>query len=193
MEIYTIGVYGSTEQQFFNKLVENNIDTFCDIRQRRGVRGSEYAFVNSQRLQNRLAEMGIQYDYLKDLAPTKEIRDKQKEADKLAGIQKKDRTRLGDVFIDGYKRHIVDYDFGTLVENSLYSGFITGRSYTDPRSVYVLTNSGSLSGVTDCTIIAIASSQNRSQTRLIAAPLTEIFYEPEIRFRLEKISILYSL
>ena len=62
--------------------------------------------------------------------------------------------------------------FGTLVENSLYSGFITGRSYTDPRSVYVLTNSGSLSGVTDCTIIAIASSQNRSQTRLIAAPLT---------------------
>lgn len=116
MEIYTIGVYGSTEQQFFNKLVENNIDTFCDIRQRRGVRGSEYAYVNSQRLQNRLAEMGILYDYLKDLAPTKEIRDKQKEADKLAGIQKKDRTLLGDVFIDGYKRHIVDYDFGTLVE-----------------------------------------------------------------------------
>ena len=115
MEIYTIGVYGSTEQQFLNKLVENNIDTFCDIRQRRGVRGGEYAFVNSQRLQNRLAEMGIQYDYLKDLAPTKEIRDKQKEADKLAGIQKKDRTLLGDVFIDGYKRHIVDYDFDTLV------------------------------------------------------------------------------
>ena len=116
MEIYTIGVYGSTEQQFFNKLVENNIDTFCDIRQRRGVRGSEYAFVNSQRLQNRLAEMGIRYTYLKDLAPTKEIRDKQKEADKQAGIQKKDRTRLGDVFVDGYKKHIVDYDFDTLVE-----------------------------------------------------------------------------
>ena len=82
--------------------------------------------------------------------------------------------------------------FGTLVENSLYSGFITGRSYTDPRSVYVLTNSGSLSGVTDCTIIAIASSQNRSQTRLIAAPLTETFYEPEIRFRLEKISVHFD-
>ena len=116
MEIYTIGVYGSTEQQFFNKLAENNIDTFCDIRQRRGVRGSEYAFVNSQRLQDRLAEMGIQYDYLKDLVPTKEIRDRQKEADKQAGIQKKDRTRLGDVFIDGYKKNIADYDFGTLVE-----------------------------------------------------------------------------
>ena len=40
MKIYTIGVYNSTEQEFFNKLVDNNIDTFCDIRQRRGVRGS---------------------------------------------------------------------------------------------------------------------------------------------------------
>ena len=116
MEICTIGVYGSAEQQFFNKLVEKNIETFCDIRQRRGVRGSEYAFVNSQRLQNRLAEMGVRYTYLKDLAPTKEIRDKQKEADNQAGVQKKDRTRLGNVFVDGYKKHIADYDFGTLVE-----------------------------------------------------------------------------
>ncbi len=44
MNIFTIGVYGSTEQQFFDKLIENRIDTFCDIRQRRGVRGKEYAF-----------------------------------------------------------------------------------------------------------------------------------------------------
>lgn len=61
MKIYTIGVYGSTEQEFFNKLIENRIDTFCDIRQRRGVRGSEYAFVNSNRLQNKLAELDIKY------------------------------------------------------------------------------------------------------------------------------------
>ena len=40
----------------------------------------------------------------------------QKEADKRNGIQKKDRTRLGDVFINGYKEHIADYDFGALVE-----------------------------------------------------------------------------
>lgn len=86
MEIFTLGVYNSTEQQFFGKLVENRIDTFCDIRQRRGLRGSQYAFVNSQRLQQRLAEIGISYTYLKELAPTKEIRDKQKEADKRNGI-----------------------------------------------------------------------------------------------------------
>ena len=116
MNIFTIGVYGSTEQQFFDKLIENRIDTFCDIRQRRGVRGKEYAFVNSKRLQDKLVRMCINYTYLKDLSPTKEIREKQKEADKRNGIQKKDRTRLGEVFINGYLQHIADYDFGALVE-----------------------------------------------------------------------------
>lgn len=116
MKVFTIGVYSSTEQQFFGKLAEKKIDTFCDIRQRRGVRGSQYAFVNSKRLQDKLAEMSIGYIYLKELSPTKEIRAAQKEADKRNGIQKKDRTRLGDVFINGYKEHIADYDFGALVE-----------------------------------------------------------------------------
>lgn len=60
--------------------------------------------------------MGIRYTYLKDLSPTKEIREKQKEADKRNGIQKKDRTRLGEVFIHGYKQHIANYDFGAMVE-----------------------------------------------------------------------------
>jgi len=35
------------------------VDTFCDIRARRGVRGSEYAFANHQRLAARLAERNI--------------------------------------------------------------------------------------------------------------------------------------
>ena len=60
MEFYTIGVYGSTEQSFFTKLKENGIDTFCDIRQRRGVRGKKYAYVNSTYLQNKLKEYGLE-------------------------------------------------------------------------------------------------------------------------------------
>ena len=116
MNIFTIGVYGATEQQFFGKLAENGIDTFCDIRQRRGVRGCQYAFVNSKRLQGKLSEIGINYTYIKELSPTKEVRAAQKEADKRNGIQKKDRTRLGDVFINGYKEHIADYDFMALVD-----------------------------------------------------------------------------
>ncbi|MBK6496895.1 MAG: hypothetical protein IPG00_01480 [Saprospiraceae bacterium] len=53
MEFFTIGVYNSTEQVYFDKLTENRIDTFCDIRQRRGVRGANYAFVNRNRLQEK--------------------------------------------------------------------------------------------------------------------------------------------
>lgn len=77
MKIYTIGVYSSTGQDFFSKLVENKIDTFCDIRQRRGVRGSKYSFVNSNCLQIKLAELEIKYSHILELAPTTAIREKQ--------------------------------------------------------------------------------------------------------------------
>lgn len=40
-EIYTIGVYGSTEETFFSKLIAAQVDLFVDIRQRRGVRGNQ--------------------------------------------------------------------------------------------------------------------------------------------------------
>ena len=76
MRVYTIGVYNSTEQDFFEKLIENRIDTFCDIRQRRGVRGREYSFVNSNYLQMKLDDLGIKYAHILDLAPTTEIREK---------------------------------------------------------------------------------------------------------------------
>ena len=74
MEFYTVGVYGYTEQTFFTKLRENGIDTFCDIRQRRGVRGKKYAYVNSTYLQSKLKEYGIKYLYVNELSPTTEIR-----------------------------------------------------------------------------------------------------------------------
>lgn len=81
MEFYTLGVYNSTEKEFFDKLLEGEIDTFCDIRQRRGVRGAKYAFVNSARLQKKLNELGIKYIYVPNLAPTTEIRELQKVQD----------------------------------------------------------------------------------------------------------------
>lgn len=115
MRIFTIGVYGSSEQQFFRKLEVNSIDTFCDIRQRRGVRGSEYAFVNSNYLQAKLADMEIRYGYIKELAPTSEIREKQKQVDFMNGVHKRDRKQLGSTFISEYKKHIEQYDFDGLV------------------------------------------------------------------------------
>jgi uncharacterized protein (DUF488 family) len=108
MIVYTIGVYGSTEDEFFTKLIDNHIDLFCDVRQRRGVRGRQYAFVNSQYLQNKLAELGIGYLYEKRFAPTKAIREMQWAEDKEVHQTKKSREALGHAFCCGYEQLILD-------------------------------------------------------------------------------------
>ncbi|UGS19902.1 DUF488 domain-containing protein [Flavobacterium cyclinae] len=118
MEFFTIGVYNSTEKEFFNKLLENNIDTFCDIRQRRGVRGAKYSFVNSNRLQQKLADLEIKYGYIPDLAPTTEIRELQKEIDLQKGELKSERQELGKVFVIEYKNRILkNFNFDNFLES----------------------------------------------------------------------------
>ncbi len=117
MKFFTIGVYGSTEEEYFQKLIDHNIDTFCDIRQRRGVRGSKYAFVNSNRLQQKLAELEIKYAHFVELAPTKKIRELQKAADVQAGVLKRERNKLGNIFITAYKDRILrNFDFDSFFE-----------------------------------------------------------------------------
>jgi uncharacterized protein (DUF488 family) len=102
IKIVTIGAYGFDEASFFDALCNAQVDTFCDIRSRRGVRGATYAFANSMRLQARLAELGIRYLYRKDLGPTKVVREKQGAADKAAKTAKRKRTALGEAFIEAY-------------------------------------------------------------------------------------------
>ena len=102
IKIITIGVYGFDESSFFEALRKAEVDTFCDIRSRRGVRGATYAFANSMRLQARLAELGIRYIHRKDLGPTKAVREKQAAADKATKIAKRKRTALGEAFIEAY-------------------------------------------------------------------------------------------
>jgi uncharacterized protein (DUF488 family) len=117
MDFFTIGVYNSTEQEYFNKLLDNNIDTFCDIRQRRGVRGAKYAFVNSNRLQARLNELDIKYGHFIELAPTSEIRDLQKKDDLQKGELKREREELGKVFTLAYKDKVLSkFDFNSFLE-----------------------------------------------------------------------------
>lgn len=123
MNFYTIGVYNSTEKEFFEKLLKNNIDTFCDIRQRRGVRGSKYSFVNSKRLQSKLHRLGIKYFHFLDLAPTKEIRELQKQADLRNHELKRDRKTLGQVFIKEYKSQVVNrFDFQKFIDTFKKTG-----------------------------------------------------------------------
>lgn len=117
MEFFTIGVYNSSEQSFFSKLNENRIDTFCDIRQRRGVRGAKYAFVNSNLLQQKLNQMNIKYGHIINLAPTTEIRELQKESDAQLGILKRERNKLGDIFKRAYKDRILsNFDFNYFID-----------------------------------------------------------------------------
>ena len=102
LRIITIGVFGFDEESFFSALTGAGVDTFCDIRSRRGLRGSKYAFANSTRLQSRLSVLGIRYLHLKDLAPPQEVRDVQKRDDSLQGISKRNRDVLGSGFISAY-------------------------------------------------------------------------------------------
>lgn len=105
--ILTIGVYGYSEEAFFQALQGAGVDTFCDIRGRRGVRGATYAFANSKRLQARLAELGIKYHHLPELAPTAAIRERQKRADKAAKVAKRKRAVLDQSFVEAYQDEIL--------------------------------------------------------------------------------------
>lgn len=117
MQFFTIGVYNSSEAEFFDKLTENDIDTFCDIRQRRGVRGAKYAYVNSNRLQARLHELDIKYGHEIALAPTTNIRTMQKEADARLGEYKRDRSKLGEVFTNAYRKDVLsEFNFEKFLE-----------------------------------------------------------------------------
>ena len=116
MIFYTIGVYNLTEELFFEKLTSNNIDIFCDIRQRRGVRGAKYKFVNSIWLQKKLNDLNIKYLYIKELAPTVDIRNIQKTIDMTVFESKHNRNQLGDAFIEKYKEIVIDnYDFDCFI------------------------------------------------------------------------------
>lgn len=109
LKIVTIGAYGFDKESFFQALQSAGVDTFCDIRRRRGMRGSAYAFANSQNLQRRLSEIGMRYVYIKELAPGKDIREKQNLADKQLHIAKRQRTTLGQDFIQAYERECLSH------------------------------------------------------------------------------------
>jgi uncharacterized protein (DUF488 family) len=122
-DIYTIGVYGSSEKEFFQKLIGDSIDTFCDIRLRRAVRGSLYAFANSQRLQDKLADLSIKYLHETGLAPTTEIIKLQDKFDKEHKIPRRKREELTDVFKTAYKNRILSkFDIRQFIEDLGNSG-----------------------------------------------------------------------
>jgi uncharacterized protein (DUF488 family) len=106
--IATIGVYDFNRDSSLGALTEAGIELVLDVRQRRGVRGSEYAWANSRRLQDSLKEVGIGYSHLKELAPTTELRQAQYRADAKRGEGKRSRTVLASEYASGYTEQILD-------------------------------------------------------------------------------------
>ena len=106
--IATIGVYGFDAGSFLAALRDGDVRLVLDVRQRRGVRGPEYAWANSQRLQAALAEAGIGYSHHRELAPTTELRRLQYREDDRMGVGKRNRARLADAYRTRYLEEILD-------------------------------------------------------------------------------------
>jgi uncharacterized protein (DUF488 family) len=106
--IATIGVYGFDRDSFLATLGDAGVELLLDVRQRRGVRGSEYAWANARRLQDALAGAGIGYSHLKELAPTTELRQLQYREDDRRGEGKRSRTVLAPEYARLYTEQILD-------------------------------------------------------------------------------------
>jgi uncharacterized protein (DUF488 family) len=107
--LVTIGVYGYSGAAFIEALREANVKQLLDIRQRRGVRGPDYAWANSKRLQAALAEAGIEYRHVPELAPTTELRHLQYAEDARQGVGKRSRAELAPAYVERYTRERLDH------------------------------------------------------------------------------------
>ena len=101
-------MYGFTAEEFLRTLREADVRLLLDIRQRRGVRGPEYAWANAKRLQAALEEAGIAYQYRPELAPTTEMRRLQYAEDDRQGVGKRSRTELAPAYVERYTAEILD-------------------------------------------------------------------------------------
>ena len=106
--VVTIGVYGFDQAAFLAALARARVKVLLDVRQRRGVRGSEYAWANAARLQAALADAGVEYRHHKELAPTTELRRLQYAEDERLGVGKRSRVELAPEYRDRYTREILD-------------------------------------------------------------------------------------
>jgi uncharacterized protein (DUF488 family) len=108
LSFVTVGVYGFDGESFLRRLRQADVGLLLDLRQRRGVRGPDYAWANSVRLQRMLAAAGIGYRHVKELAPTTELRHLQYREDDRQGVGKRNRVALAPEYAERYTREILD-------------------------------------------------------------------------------------
>ena len=134
----TIGVYGFDGESFLQRLRRAEVRLLLDVRQRRGVRGPEYAWANSRRLQAALARARIGYEHRPELAPTTELRQLQYAEDDRRGVGKRSRRELAVEYSRRYTSEILDHvDLAPIVSALSTSGtaalFCVER---DPRACH---------------------------------------------------------
>jgi uncharacterized protein (DUF488 family) len=114
--IATVGVYDSSLDAFLAKLKRHHVALLVDVRQRRGVRGRDYAWANSLRLQAALEQAGIEYRHLPELAPTTELRQLQYREDDRLKVGKRSRVELSEEYRRRYLNEVLDrVDLGRVV------------------------------------------------------------------------------
>jgi len=106
--VATIGVYGFSAETFLEALLLADVRQLLDVRQRRGVRGTEYAWANAGRLTSALDDAGIEYRHHLELAPTTEMRQLQYAADAKQGIGKRNREALAPEYVERYTADVLD-------------------------------------------------------------------------------------
>lgn len=106
--VVTIGVYDWDLASWLDALAAADVALVLDVRQRRGVRGPQYAWANSRRLQAALAEAGLAYRHHPELAPTTELRQVQYAEDARLGVGKRSRAELAPEYRTRYTEEILD-------------------------------------------------------------------------------------
>jgi uncharacterized protein (DUF488 family) len=107
--LVTIGVYDWDLRSWLQALTEAEVRVLWDVRQRRGVRGPRYAWANSARLQQALADAGIAYAHHKELAPTTELRHLQYAEDARQGVGKRSRVVLAEEYRRRFIQEVLDH------------------------------------------------------------------------------------
>jgi uncharacterized protein (DUF488 family) len=100
--VCTIGVYEWELDRFLEALSAFDVRLLLDVRQRRGVRGREYAWANAVRLQQALADAKIAYRHHRELAPTTDLRQLQYAEDDRRGVGKRSRVELAPAYRERY-------------------------------------------------------------------------------------------
>lgn len=118
-------MYDWTLETFLGALQRAGVSRLLDLRQRRGVRGPQYAWANSRRLQAALAEAGIAYEHLPELAPTTELRHLQYAEDARQGVGKRSRERLAPDYVTRFTSERLDQvDLAPIVESMPADGAV---------------------------------------------------------------------